>query len=134
MTEQAAILNALKSEWPKPLSITRMIAITGLPIRFIENGTKALMCAGRINAIPQSYFCGYVLTRDEAEAQGIDLREPVRSSTEPVYSRPTYKPPSMAPARHDAQQAMQVMSRRGESLVPFALPIHMGSNIAGGMR
>ena len=133
MNEQQTILNFLASIWPESASATRIFAKAGTKGRAAERAIQDLNNAGRIEVKPHAYFSGYRLTHAEAVAQGVDMTPTVKGRSDHVYSRPSYKPPSMAPARHDAEEAMQIMSRRGESFVPFAPPIHMGSQIPGGM-
>lgn len=134
MTTQDQILQLLKDSWPEGCSITKMVNTTKLRRSDAENETQALVTSGRVSVSLHSYYATYRLTHEEAVKQGIDMTPTVKGRTDQVYSRPSYKPTSMAPARHDAEQAMQVMSRRGDAFVPFQPPIHMGSNIAGGMR
>lgn len=133
MTEQQTIINFLASIWPESASAARIFAKTGTKGKAAHKAIENLENAKRIEVKPHAYFSGYRLTYAETVAQGVDMTPAVKGRTEPVYSFETYTPPSMKPARHDAEQAMQIMSRRGENFVPFMPPIHMGSNIPAGM-
>lgn len=129
-----AVIQVLAEAYPKTLSMTTLQGKLHAGRPRIESGLMVLSAQGRIvSSTINTVATVYRLTEDEAEKHGFKRENPVRNNLEPVYSRPSYKPPSMAPARHDAEQAMQVMSRRGDAFVPFQPPIHMGSNIPGGM-
>lgn len=133
MNQQQTILDFLASIWPESASATRIFAKAGTKGRAAERAIQDLNNAGRIEVKPHAYFSGYRLTYEEAVKQGVDMTPTVKSRTDHVYSRPSYKPPSMAPARSDANDFIKVYSRRGDEYVPQMTPIHMGSQIPGGM-
>ena len=133
MTEQQTIINFLASIWPESASATRIFAKTGTKGRAAHKAIEDLENAKRIEVKPHAYFSGYRLTYAEAVAHGVDMTPTVKGRTEPVYSRSAYVPPKMEPARADANDFIKVFSRRGDDYVPQMTPIHMGSNIPGGM-
>jgi hypothetical protein len=131
--DQETILAFLVTCWPEGASFTKILKDSGIKGRAAENAASALVTSGRVTVAMHSYYAVYRLTHDEAVKQGIDMTPVVPSRSDDVYKRPPLKFKPMQPVRPDAEDAMQIMSRRGDSLVPFAPPIHMGSNIPGGM-
>ena len=134
MNDQDTLIAYLVTCWPQGASFTKILKDSGIKGRAAESAASALVTSGRVTVATQSYFTVYRLTVDEATKQGIDMTPKVKSRTHDVYKLEPLKFKPMQPVRPDAEDAMQIMSRRGDSLVPFAPPIHMGSNIAGGMQ
>lgn len=135
MNDQAKVIELLTAVYPKTLSVTTLMKDIHHRRQVVENALLSLVASGRVTPHRINVTSSvYRLSESEALAQGFAKENPVRSSTEPLYSRPTYSPKAMNPSRHDATEAMAIMSRRGDSLVPFIPPLHMGSNITGGMR
>jgi len=134
MTEQETILAYLVTCWPEGASLTKIMRDSGTKGRAAENAASALVTSGRVTVAMHSYYAVYRLTHDEAVKQGIDMTPKVKSRTHDVYKLEPLKFKPMQPVRPDALDAMQIHSRRGDDFVPFMPPIHMGSNIAGGMQ
>ena len=129
------VISVLAEVYPKNLAMTTLQAKLHAGRARIESGLLTLVAQGRVIASTfNTVATVYRLSQDEAELHGHKRENPVCNSYELLTTRPAYVPPRMTTVRQDAEQAMQVMSRRGDSLVPFAPPIHMGSQIPGGMR
>lgn len=131
--ECETLVQMMVDAYPKKISITSMSAGLHAGRPKVENALSTLVAQGRVKGSVLN-VCStlYTLTLDEADKQGIKRENPVRSSTEPLYSRPTYSPKPMNPSRHDATEAMAIMSRRGDVHVPHRGPIGIASHVRGG--
>lgn len=132
MNDQETILAYLATCWPEGASLAKILKNSGAKGRPAENAASALVTSGRVTSSLHSYYSILRLTHDEAEAQGCDMRPKVPGRTDRLDARPLYVPKPMQPARYDAEQAMQVMSRDGDKRLPFARPISMVSTVRGG--
>jgi hypothetical protein len=127
------VIQVLAEVYPKTLSMTSLQGKLHSGRPRIESALMTLVAQGRVAAATfNTVATVYRLSQDEAEQHGFKRENPVRNTMEPVYSRPTFRPPSMSPVRPDAEQAMQIMSRRGDSFVPFMPPMGIASSVRGG--
>ena len=129
------VIQVLAEAYPKTLSMTTLQGKLHSGRPRIESALFTLIAQGRVKTASfNTVATVYRLSEDEAVQHGFKRENPVKSRTHDVYKLEPLKFKPMQPVRPDAEDAMQIMSRRGDSLVPFAPPIHMGSNIAGGMQ
>ena len=129
------IVQELAVAYPKTMSITSLILKLHAGRPRIETALLLLVAQGRVKSSTfHTVHTVYRLSEDEAEKHGFKRENPVRNSYELLTTRPAYTPPRMAYIRPEAQEAAQIMSRVGDDFVPFKPPIHMGSNLPGGMR
>lgn len=127
------VIAALAETYPKNLAMTTLQKRLHAGRPRIESGLLTLVAQGRVIASTfNTVATVYRLSEDEAVNHGFKRENPVRNSYELLTTRPAYQPPRMAPARHDAEQAMQIMSRRGDSFVPFQPPMGIASSVRGG--
>lgn len=130
-----AVIQVLAEAYPKTLSMTTLQGKLHSGRPRIESALMTLVAQGRVKTASfNTVATVYRLSEDEAVQHGFKRENPVRNSHELLTTRPAYTPPRMGYMRPEAEQAAQIMSRRGDDLVPFRPPIHMGSNIAGGMQ
>lgn len=133
MTDQDTLIAYLVTCWPEGASFTKILKDSGIKGRAAENAASALVTSGRVTVAMHSYYAVYRLTVDEATKQGIDMTPKVKSRTHDVYKLEPLKFKPMASVRPEGNDFLKVHSRTGDKFVPPAPPIHMGSNIPGGM-
>lgn len=133
MNDQAKVIELLTAVYPKTLSVTTLMKDLHHHRPFVDNALSALMTAGRVTAHRINVTsCVYRLSESEALAQGFAKENPVKGRDDRLDARPIYTPKPMQPVRPEAQQAVQIMSRRGDSFVPFQPPMGIASSVRGG--
>lgn len=133
MTDQAKVIELLTEVYPKTLSVTTLMKDIHHRRPLVENALTGLVAAGRVTPHRINVTsCVYRLSESEALAQGFAKENPVKSRTDALYSRPTYTPKAMNPSRHDAAEAMAILSRRGDVHVAHRGPIGIASHVRGG--
>lgn len=134
MTDHDKVIELLTAVYPKTLSVTTLMKDIHHRRQLVENALLSLVASGRVTPHRINVTSSvYRLSESEALAQGFAKENPVKSRTDRLDARPIYSPKAMKPSRHDATEAMAIMSRRGDVHVPHRGPIGIASHVRGGV-